>query len=186
MGKAKGFLETFCSCFLPKEHPVLEDARKGHLEEVKKFIQNDKENFFKIRTRHGETVVHLAAEAGSFPIVEYVLEQRLIAVDDPTKTGQTALHRAAYKGHVELVEFLLKSGAAVNATNRSGQTPLHRAAYKGKLEVVKALLREGADCTAKDDKGRTAVSRAQDKKQEEVVKLLEQHLGNFEKALPVK
>jgi ankyrin repeat protein len=94
------------------------------------------------------TPLHVAAEAGSAPVVVALLE----AGADPgatTSAGVTALHLAAMSGSAAAVAALLDRGAAVNAREPAwSQTPLMLAAARGRTAAVKLLLERGADHAA--------------------------------------
>lgn len=138
----------------------------------------------------GQTVLHLAARAGSLDVVK-VLAGARANVDRRNGNGETAIMLAALGGHRSVVEFLISMEAQVNqpgwtallyaATNGhldivrilvenhayidsspdSGLTSLMMAARGGHLSVVKFLLEEGADASLKNDRGETALDWAQ-------------------------
>ncbi|KAJ2968051.1 hypothetical protein NQ176_g9367 [Zarea fungicola] len=99
--------------------------------------------------------LHLAAERGSWPVVQELLQAGATA-DGRNGTGQTALHGAARNGIENVVDLLLTSGADVNAKDENDQTALHGAAAHGYYSVVRMLLQAGADLTMEDLDGNTA------------------------------
>ena len=106
-------------------------------------------------------VLHMAAQGGSFDIVQLLLEA---AADIDTVTehsGESALHVAAQGGNAAMVQLLLEAGAGVNVARKDGVTALHVAALRGHSEIVKLLHRAGAnmDAVGKED-GATALQIA--------------------------
>ncbi|MEP7119260.1 MAG: ankyrin repeat domain-containing protein, partial [Acidobacteriota bacterium] len=93
------------------------------------------------------TPLHLAARAGSAPIVA-----ALIAAGADVRvratTGTTPLMLAAESGVLEAVQHLVTAGADVNALeNAKGQSALMFAAAHDRTSVVAFLLAQGADHT---------------------------------------
>jgi ankyrin repeat protein len=102
-------------------------------------------------TRLGEyTPLHLAARAGSAPVVAALLKAKA-PVAALSSTGQsTPLHLAALAGNPAVVTLLLDSGAEINAKETEWeQTPLMFAASADRLDVVRLLIARGADVQAK-------------------------------------
>jgi ankyrin repeat protein len=82
--------------------------------------------------RHGQTVLHMAAERGAQEDVVALACRAVSAATlnacAETGTGETALHMAVARGNVRFVRSLLRCKAHVDVGRRdTGQTPLHSA-----------------------------------------------------------
>lgn len=120
----------------------------------------------------GDTLLTVAAYAGSAEAVTLILKQPKCTVDARNKMGLTALAAAAFKGYVEIAEQLIAAKADVNAANETNQTALMFAALTGRTKMVEFLLKSGADAGIADKKGNTALSLAKTQGADDVVKLL--------------
>ena len=100
------------------ELSLIEAARKGNIEAVKKHITNSKQDFF-----------------------------NNIDVNAADVLDKTALHYAAAEDHKEIAELLIGKGADVNAKNERGETPLDTAKKLKRrhlIEVADFLRKRGA------------------------------------------
>lgn len=57
---------------------------------------------------YGWSFLHLAAVAGHFAFVEFLIEQHKMDPKEASSSGMNALHLAAYLGHFELVKMLIE------------------------------------------------------------------------------
>lgn len=81
-----------------------------------------------------------AAAQGYLDVVEYLLDNRAVAVANPV-TNYTALHLACKAGHTDVVIALLSRLPALLAIDDSPkETSLHIAAREGHVEIVRNLL----------------------------------------------
>ena len=81
-----------------------------------------------------------AADKGYLEMVEYLLDNRAIAVANPI-TNLTALHMACRHGHTDIAIALLNRLPALLAIDDSpDETSLHIAAREGHVEIVRNLL----------------------------------------------
>ena len=72
------------------------------------------------RNNDGETVLHLAAEAGHLDIFKMIYEM----VDEKSPTteyGYTPIHKAAKSGHMEICKFIIENNGDPNKTNHDGE-----------------------------------------------------------------
>lgn len=100
-----------------------------------------------------------AAAAGNRKLVEWLLDQKLFAIDHVARTSELRpVHAAAAAGDVEMLKLLLARGAKLDVTDAVGRTPLHHAA-NAKPEVVAFLLDKGVPVGAQDGPGYTALHR---------------------------
>jgi len=149
-------------------------------------------------TRHGESVLFVAAQRGFADIVAVLIEagadvrfrhkiygspltqasaaghteivrQLLAAGARPNVSGESALARAALGGHVDIVDQLLAAGADPNA----GQgTPLREACRRDQVAIVQRLLAAGARPNLHTDTTTTALIQASLRGNAEIVGLL--------------
>ncbi|XP_069477016.1 oxysterol-binding protein-related protein 1 isoform X1 [Ambystoma mexicanum] len=118
------------------EERLLYDARNGHVEEVRRLLEN---------TKLGEVRVDINCKGRS-----------------KSNLGWSPLHLACYFGHRTVAEDLLQAGADVNIINDMGDTPLHRAAFTGRKELVMLLLKYDAETAIINGDGQTAKDVTQD------------------------
>jgi ankyrin repeat protein len=144
-----------------------------------------------VRTRHGTTSLHIAANYGRVEVIRVLLEHGAnVGAED--NDGRTPLHVATSWGSVnadydtidvgngraEVVRVLLEHGANVGAQDNEGRTPLHlmavygRVKMIGRVEIVRMLLEHGANAGAEDDGGRTPFQIASAEGDGEIMKLL--------------
>ena len=96
------------------ELSLIEAARKGNIEAVKKHIANGKQDFF-----------------------------NSIDVNAADVLDKTALHYAAAWDRKKIAELLIENGADVNAKTISGRTPLDIANKNNKSEIADLLRIHG-------------------------------------------
>ena len=110
-------------------------------------------------SKNGRTVLHEAARAGQYDIVNWLLE--LVSQPQVASTnGESPLHLAVRKGHRYVTQLLMDRGADVNAMDSTGQSPLHFAAGLGLYDIAQQLLNRGASVDIADMLDRTPLHRA--------------------------
>ena len=104
------------------------------------------------------TPLILATIKGQLEIVEYLLENKQVAVNMKDNDGQTALMYACKNGFPEIVRYLLsRSDTKVNMQDKGGWTALMWACLKNQSEIVGLLLEHPQiDIKIQDDSGATA------------------------------
>ena len=168
------------------ELSLIEAARKGNIEAVKKHIANGKQDFFNSIDVNAadvldKTALHYAAAWGRIQIAELLIANGA-DVNTKSVTGRTPLdianknnkskiadllrchggkhgtiHGAALDGDIEAVNEFLAAATNVNVKGVFGQTPLHFAADK---EIAELLIAKGADVNAKDQDDETPLDWA--------------------------
>ena len=97
-------------------------------------------------------------------VINYLLDERGVAIDAPDGMGRRALHEAAARGHVALAQLLISRGASVEEASSDGHRPLFEAAVNGQVDAINLLLDSGAAVdgrsTAPMSKGITALHSA--------------------------
>jgi ankyrin repeat protein len=107
------------------------------------------------------TPLHLAARAGHWQIVQYLIGLAGTDVAFRNRHGESAMHESIC-GNVETVGVLLDCPAVLpNDPEGTGFTPLHCAVIKQRLEIVQLLVdSERINVNCKDAKGRTPLQLA--------------------------
>ena len=97
------------------------------------------ENGVQINPIHGDTPLHLAAEAGHLEIFKIIFNT--VNEKSPSNIfGYTPIHTAAESGRLEVCKFIIENNEDPNMTNREGERPIHLAADNGHLEIFKFIL----------------------------------------------
>ncbi|XP_041846458.1 LOW QUALITY PROTEIN: nuclear factor NF-kappa-B p105 subunit-like [Melanotaenia boesemani] len=102
--------------------------------------------------RHGNTVLHLAAQQEGGGMVQFLLQHREIQglLDYSNTAGLCAIHLAVLANQLSCLRELLDGGANVEAQERScGRTALHLATETNNVSLAGCLLLEGnakVDC----------------------------------------
>ncbi|KAJ8875243.1 hypothetical protein PR048_023138 [Dryococelus australis] len=100
----------------------------------------------KVEDKHGETVLHYAAEQGDTEFIQWLIKEGKADVNDEDSEGTKLIHRSASSDNWELVKWLIQHGNAdANVKDRVGNTLLHYAAFKGRLDIVQWLVKPRGD-----------------------------------------
>jgi len=86
--------------------------------------------------------LHVAAKHGALNVVAYLVQNRLVDINEPDKTLKTPFMWACIGGHTPTVKYLHQQGASINTKDKRGYTPLHWACYKGNLTTINYLIKE--------------------------------------------
>lgn len=105
-----------------------------------------------LNDENGRTLLHYAAEAGSFGCVS-VLLSRGADIEAKDILGETPLHRALARSRRIAAHVLLDAGANPNSTNAFGTTPTMYAALAGP-DHFQVLVDRGGDVSLRDKLGR--------------------------------
>lgn len=106
-----------------------------------------------IKTRHGKTLLHMAAEINDTRLIKRLLAKKADC-NAADQQGETPLHLAALGDNLEAARALLAAGADLHAKHQHGHTPLHDA-VTGKPDIAKLLIDKGANVHAKTAIGET-------------------------------
>ena len=136
---------------------LIEWARKGDVEEVRKCIQNGAD--VNSVNNGWTTALTLSSSEGCTEIVKLLLENGANVHIRSGLFSVTALMLASFNGHTETVKLLLEYGADLEANDNQDWTPLMWAIkggyYKSYPRTLKILLENGADLETKNHKGET-------------------------------
>jgi ankyrin repeat protein len=84
-----------------------------------------------IKTKVGQTCLHIAASSNSLRVVRFLLQlDDRSFVNETNNWGETPLHLAAASGRVVVVKELLNSGGDVLARDRWGRSPYQVISHK--------------------------------------------------------
>jgi hypothetical protein len=106
----------------------------------------------------GYRPLHRASEAGSLPVIEWLLALHADPNAPRGASGDTPLDLAARGECLSCVRSLLEGGARIDAQNAFGQQAIHFAAQQPERMLgasVRLLLLRGADAQARDGRGFT-------------------------------
>lgn len=149
--------------------PIHLATRKGGLAAMATLAQEQAD--LKLKTFHGDSLLHIAVLMNQIHIVEYLLQNEaevnswsksrparldtngkivFATFGQPTESpSSTPLHSACYAGNYEMAAMLLDNSAWVNAATADGKTPLMLAVESDDTNLVYLLLARGAKIDAK-------------------------------------
>ena len=129
-------------------------AMGNNLERVKKCVEQYK-LFIHDTNLLGENALMKAAENGSVPICQYLLEKG-ISIEAQDNKGETALFYALSDDRREVFNLLVSKGANLEHTSYEGNSLLIKSAQKELEPMVNHLLSLGANIHHKNREERTA------------------------------
>ncbi len=110
--------------------------------------------------KHGEALLHKAAEHDFFEIAEVLLKAGADPNIQDKAWSHTPLHVTASNGSLQTAKILLSMGASVHIRDEWNGTPLHNAAKFNTIEIARILLKAGANPSAKGYGGTTPLHYA--------------------------
>jgi ankyrin repeat protein len=145
-------------------------ARTNNLEAARTALEQNSD-FLNMQNLRGETPLHIAAQVGSQPILNILLE-KCCDVSILTSNKMTALHFASIHENQSLAEALIARKASVNAVNFWRWTPLHYAARARATATVKVFLKNLAAIDATTEGGNTPLHFAAENQDEALMQIL--------------
>ncbi|QYS95164.1 Protein SSH4 [Trichoderma simmonsii] len=112
-----------------------------------------------VQRKDKSTPLHLAANNGDLPLVDYLLKEGAVAENVSEMFG-TALTAAAEGGNIAVAKRILTEGIDVNATGGAYHTALQAAAHNGRAAMVDLLLEKQANVNLRHGSNRTALEAA--------------------------
>ncbi|XP_011445310.1 putative ankyrin repeat protein PA3287 [Crassostrea angulata] len=134
---------------------IFQCVLSGDEETVKNYLKLGKNP--NLRNKNGNSLIHLAVEAGDPDIVEMFLCDDRCQVDGINDLGQTPLMCAITLNDLELVKLLMKAGADVEIRDKTGKTSLLIALQDCNYEIADYLIKHGSDVNATDALGHSAL-----------------------------
>ena len=174
----------------------LKAIRADHLTVVKKMSKSGFD--LKARDEKGQLSLHIAAEAGSENVAEFLLDAG-ISINVADNEGRTPLMLSVLSGKAEMIRWLLKQGADPKLKDKNGYVALmlavsnhqikaieelasyHRedldsalllAAMQGDAAAIDTLANYGASVHARMEDGRTPLMLAAENGHQEAVAIL--------------
>lgn len=92
-----------------------------------------------------QSVSNRALVAGNIPVVQWLIENKHLAVDTTLENGNSILQIALQSTNLELAQWLFEQGADLNHVNLYGKCALHHAAEELNMPAMVFLLQRGAD-----------------------------------------
>jgi ankyrin repeat protein len=167
-----------CSSITNDEKDLLQGAREGNLELVKKALKNGadinvmNESVTNIVKMNSHPPIYLAAVSGHLNVVKYLaLQGASLKSRSGHMDEESLLMGAARAGQLKVVKYLIAKGADLNYNSRFN-TVLMKTAMFGQLETVKFLVAKGADVNQTNLFGDTVLMRAVQSGNIEIVKYL--------------
>jgi ankyrin repeat protein len=160
---------------------------KDQLEVFKTLFEQHRANM-SVKDQNGDTPFHLAAQFGSFKLVEFLVKGEQHYVKVLNNDGKTPLHLAAKnhrKGQLKIFQILFEQHHAnISAKDNNGNSLLHLAAQSGSLAIVTYLTKQGKNYVeVQNIYGKTPLhfaAKMHAKHQLEVFKtIIEQHHANI-------
>lgn len=120
-------------CILIERHPYL-----------------SQQNLLERNPSYNYKLLHFAAECGSLPLVEKILNIGLEDINVRNSSGTTPLHLAARAGHCKTVFLLIQEGADIYLLNRKGNSVLTEAVRSRQMKLIEFLYKEMFNSEAND------------------------------------
>ncbi len=172
-----------------------------HLEHDQLKIKPKKNLIHFPRTKHDETVLHLAAKVNHHTFITFLINENrwlnqgkscgTALMTHKDHNGRTAVHVAIANGHWEASYLLTRKSKnlpsdCLNIKDNNGQLPIHIAAAKGNIRIFNLLLEISSKnskgnhtylygINVKDNKGRTPLDIATQKKHTAIVNRLNKY-----------
>ena len=153
--------------------PLMNAARDGDKEKVKKLIENGVD--VNKKDKYGESALVRAVEKNHPEIVEILLKHGAKPNVRFTRGMTTPLLVASINGYDKVVDVLLKNGAKIDTIDIDGGTSLMRAANMGHINVIKILLENNAKVNIINKFNRTALDTALRVNSQQIIYLLRKH-----------
>ena len=137
-------------------------AEKGNLQEVRRLVEEEREDPKQCVGVLGWTPLDYSAIGGHLQMVRYLIEEQHCDPKCEDNVRWTPLHHSARGGHLQVVRYLIEEQHCnPKCVDKDGETPLYCSAIGGHLKVVRYLIEEqhcNPKCVDKD--GRTPLHHA--------------------------
>ncbi|XP_032777373.2 ankyrin repeat domain-containing protein 16 isoform X2 [Daphnia magna] len=117
---------------------LMDAIRAGHVS-IARYLVDAKVSSFECRDGLGRTPIHLAAQAGCIPSIDFLLDECHMEVNSPASDLSRPLHLAAREGHAIAVQHLLEREADDSLKDSHGRTALMVAKDYDQLSCVQLL-----------------------------------------------
>jgi hypothetical protein len=126
----------------------------------------------------GHTPLMCATIRQIYPIIEFLIRNKVDLNKQTTDSGMTAIMLAALKRDFKGFNILFEAGANIHILNKKNQNVLSIAAKYGCYEMVSKLIQKGINVNQKDDYGYNPLIGAVINQHEQIVELLVQNCAN--------
>ncbi len=150
--------------------PLIEAAKAGSLEDVKKHISSGAA--LEEKDKAGGTALFWAAARGYREIVAFLLDHKA-DINTQDSFRNTPLIAAADGEYEDVLSLLILRGADVNICNHVLKSALIELCYRGSAEAVRLLIGAGADTDHEDIYGSSARNRANAQNRKDILRLLD-------------
>ena len=126
-----------------KGNPLHYATAHGLIQSVQFLLSvGDKQQWFDLRDKKQNNLVHLAAKKGHTRLLHWLIDQYgSMALTQRGSHGFLAMHHAAYGGHLECVQLLLTfSNNGLFDDDEWGNNPIHWAARSGNPKVLQRMV----------------------------------------------
>jgi 60kDa lysophospholipase len=132
-------------------------AYEGHIQDLKKMAEDNVS--MEMKDQEGRTLLHIACRTGSLPLVEFLLQQRVM-INPVDIQGNTPLMLAIQRDFIKIAEKLIENGADIRSKPEVIANLLSEAAYNGNQMKIRLMNMAGVNLNLFDFQGRTVAHAA--------------------------
>ncbi len=108
-----------------------------------------------LKNKKGTTPLMAILKSGNPECLQFLIENKYLAVDYVTQHDENLLHCAVKSGKGETVRYLIAQGVNIDGQDKYGNTPLHLAAKCQNSTIIELLCKAKANSNIQDKNGET-------------------------------